>query len=243
MERPADRIKRPVDHIARRVDHIARPVDHIARPVDHIARPVDHIARLVDHIARPVEDIARSVDHIARLVDHIARPVEDLARPVDHIDREIDRIGRPVDHIDRAQDRRWVRRGIPVDADGAPDARRQIDNLGLGAVRVHADVTGALAREGRVTALPTSYLVDRKGHVLGRRVGAGGLWRLYFKVRESLGDRPHDASSGSRASAATRGVHRRSSRRPSRSSRAASGSRAPRTPAPLGRRTRSCFSS
>jgi thiol-disulfide isomerase/thioredoxin len=85
---------------------------------------------------------------------------------------------------------------VVVDAGGAPDARRQIDNLGLGAVRVHADVTGALAREGRVTALPTTYLVGRKGHVLGRMVGAGSLWPLYIKILHAerlFGDRRGDA--------------------------------------------------
>ncbi|HVJ89074.1 MAG TPA: TlpA disulfide reductase family protein, partial [Labilithrix sp.] len=58
--------------------------------------------------------------------------------------------------------------------------RRQLANIGLSHLGLFVDTTGALAREGRVTALPTSFAISKRGIVLARAKGYSfdGLYRL-----------------------------------------------------------------
>lgn len=61
---------------------------------------------------------------------------------------------------------------------------RQLANIGLSDVGFYVDTTGALAREGRVTALPTTFVVSRRGQVLLRTKGYSymGLYRIEKKL-------------------------------------------------------------
>ena len=43
---------------------------------------------------------------------------------------------------------------------------RQLANIGLSHLGFYVDTTGALAREGRVTALPTTFVISKRGQVL-----------------------------------------------------------------------------
>lgn len=65
----------------------------------------------------------------------------------------------------------------PVEVD------RKLDNLGLGELRYHVDATGLLQAGGRVTALPTTFLVGRNGRVEDRIVGQTE-YRLYSMISE-----------------------------------------------------------
>lgn len=60
------------------------------------------------------------------------------------------------------------------------ECARKLANLGLASLGMLVDVTGALQREGRVTALPTTFVVNRGGGVVMRLRGYSpmGLYRL-----------------------------------------------------------------
>jgi thiol-disulfide isomerase/thioredoxin len=64
--------------------------------------------------------------------------------------------------------------------DDLEDTRRQLANLGLSDLGFVFDETRELQREGRVTALPTSFVVTRQGAVLERIMGysAMSLYRI-----------------------------------------------------------------
>lgn len=75
------------------------------------------------------------------------------------------------------------------------ETRRQLANLGLSDLGFFVDVTGQLHREGRVTGLPTTFLIARSGAVLDRVVGYSRLavLRLGSKVHPEKDGRslPH----------------------------------------------------
>ncbi len=71
---------------------------------------------------------------------------------------------------------------VVVGADEDPaEVRRQLANLGLTDLSYHFDSTRALESGGRVSALPTTFLVGPKGRVLERIVGYSGF-RLHTLV-------------------------------------------------------------
>ena len=55
------------------------------------------------------------------------------------------------------------------------NTRRQLADLGLGQVGFYVDTTERLFREGRVSALPTTFLITRSGTVLARGAGFSQL--------------------------------------------------------------------
>jgi thiol-disulfide isomerase/thioredoxin len=67
--------------------------------------------------------------------------------------------------------------------------KRQLANIGLRDVRLYVDITGALAKEGRVTALPTTFAVSKRGAVLARTKGYsfGSMYQLAKKVDREAG--------------------------------------------------------
>jgi thiol-disulfide isomerase/thioredoxin len=64
------------------------------------------------------------------------------------------------------------------------DARRQLENIGLRDLRLWIDRTGALTRKARVTSLPSTLLIGRKGKVQARVVGYSGL-RLEMLIAQA----------------------------------------------------------
>lgn len=74
------------------------------------------------------------------------------------------------------------RLAVIVGPDEEPaDVRKQLDNLGFKDLRYHTDVKRQLEVGGRVTALPTTFLVGRLGRVHERIVGYSGF-RLYALI-------------------------------------------------------------
>ena len=51
------------------------------------------------------------------------------------------------------------------------ETRRQLDNLGLHDTRFFMDVSGKIMAQGKVKALPTTFLAGKNGRVLDRVVG------------------------------------------------------------------------
>ncbi|MBX3189668.1 MAG: TlpA family protein disulfide reductase [Labilithrix sp.] len=81
---------------------------------------------------------------------------------------------------------------ISADEDREHTAR-QLANIGLSHLGFYVDTTGALQREGRVTSLPTTFAISKRGQVLVRAKGYsfGGI----FRIRQKLGaarDFPED---------------------------------------------------
>jgi thiol-disulfide isomerase/thioredoxin len=69
---------------------------------------------------------------------------------------------------------------VVVGADEEPrEVRRKLDNLGLRDLRYYVDTDGQVQAAGRVTGLPTTFLLGRGGRVLERVVG-------YSPVRLSM---------------------------------------------------------
>lgn len=75
------------------------------------------------------------------------------------------------------------------------EVRKKFENLGLKDLRFHVDARRELEAGGRVTALPTTFLIGRKGRVHERIVGYSGfrLQMLIFKATtgetvSSIGD-------------------------------------------------------
>jgi thiol-disulfide isomerase/thioredoxin len=82
---------------------------------------------------------------------------------------------------------------VVVSADEDLEAtRRQLANIGLAATGFTVDITGQLSREGRVTALPTTFLVNRHGGVLARGTGFSQL--ALAQLRRKLSSREHGAT-------------------------------------------------
>src|SRR3546814_5884373 len=60
---------------------------------------------------------------------------------------------------------------ISVDRGGARVARPCLDKLGLDRLDLYLDPDMSLARSMGVQGLPTSFLIDRDGRILGRLIG------------------------------------------------------------------------
>ena len=83
------------------------------------------------------------------------------------------------------------RLAVVVGRDEEPvEVRQQLDNLGLKNLRFHVDVTGQLHAGGRVTALPTTFVVGRMGRVQERVVGHSEF-RLQMILWETVGSLDH----------------------------------------------------
>ena len=79
------------------------------------------------------------------------------------------------------------------------ETRRQLSNIGLAEVAFYVDESGRLFQEGRVTSLPTTFLVNRGGGVLAR--GAGYSQLAIQKMQRRLhspaaSSKPVDAGAG-----------------------------------------------
>lgn len=69
-----------------------------------------------------------------------------------------------------------------------PDAvREQLNNLGLHHIPFYQDVTGDILSQGKVTALPTTFLITINGRVLDRQIGYSN-YRLFRLIRRAAGD-------------------------------------------------------
>jgi thiol-disulfide isomerase/thioredoxin len=79
---------------------------------------------------------------------------------------------------------------ISEDHGGSKTVDPFIDKLGLKSVKVYLDPKSAIERAFKVRGLPTSFLIDRKGMVLGRVEGAAE-WdapKLLEVLKSFLGD-------------------------------------------------------
>jgi thiol-disulfide isomerase/thioredoxin len=79
---------------------------------------------------------------------------------------------------------------ISEDRGGSKTVEPFIDKLGLKSVKIYVDPKSAIERALKVRGLPTSFLIDRKGRVLGRVEGAAE-WdapKLLEILRSFLGD-------------------------------------------------------
>jgi thiol-disulfide isomerase/thioredoxin len=79
---------------------------------------------------------------------------------------------------------------ISEDHGGSKTVEPFIDKLGLRSVKIYLDPRGAMERAFKVQGLPTSFLIDREGRVLGRVEGAAE-WdapKLLAVLKSFLGD-------------------------------------------------------
>ena len=79
---------------------------------------------------------------------------------------------------------------ISEDRGGSKAVEPFIDKIGLKSVKVYLDPKSAIERAFKVQGLPTSFLIDREGRVLGRVEGAAE-WdapRLLEVLKSFLGD-------------------------------------------------------
>lgn len=77
---------------------------------------------------------------------------------------------------------------VVVGADEDPvEVRQKLDNLGFRDLRYQVDATRQLESGGRVSALPTTFLLGRKGRVYERIVGYSGF-RLYALMAKASSD-------------------------------------------------------
>jgi thiol-disulfide isomerase/thioredoxin len=79
---------------------------------------------------------------------------------------------------------------ISEDRGGSKTVEPFIDKIGLKSVKVYLDPKSAIERAFKVQGLPTSFLIDREGRVLGRVEGAAE-WdapRLLEVLKSFLGD-------------------------------------------------------
>ena len=82
-----------------------------------------------------------------------------------------------------------ARLAVLVGADEEPrEVRRKLDNLGLKDLRYYVDKDGQVQAGGRVTALPSTFLLGRAGRVLERVVGNSEfrLQMLMYKANEGV---------------------------------------------------------
>ena len=84
---------------------------------------------------------------------------------------------------------------VVVGADEDPaEVKRQLGNLGLSELIYHVDTTRGLESGGRVSALPTTFLLGRKGRVHERVVGYSGfrlqtlIWKATQEVSQPSAD-------------------------------------------------------
>jgi thiol-disulfide isomerase/thioredoxin len=79
---------------------------------------------------------------------------------------------------------------ISEDRGGSKTVEPFVDKLGLKSVKVYLDPKSAIERAFKVQGLPTSFLIDREGRVLGR-VEGGAEWdapKLLEVLKSFLGD-------------------------------------------------------
>jgi thiol-disulfide isomerase/thioredoxin len=79
---------------------------------------------------------------------------------------------------------------ISEDRGGSKTVDPFIDKLGLKSVKIYLDPKSAMERAFKVQGLPTSFLIDRQGRVLGR-VEGGAEWdapKLLEVLKSFLGD-------------------------------------------------------
>ena len=79
---------------------------------------------------------------------------------------------------------------VSEDRGGSKTVEPFIDKLGLKSVKVYLDPKSAMERAFKVQGLPTSFLIDREGRVLGRVEGAAE-WdapKLLEVLKSFLGD-------------------------------------------------------
>ena len=79
---------------------------------------------------------------------------------------------------------------ISVDRGGSKKVEPFIDKLGLKSVKIYLDPKSVIERAFKVRGLPTSFLIDREGRVLGRVEGAAE-WdapKLLKVLKSFLGD-------------------------------------------------------
>jgi hypothetical protein len=69
----------------------------------------------------------------------------------------------------------------------AREVRRKLDNLGLKDLRYYVDTDGQVHAGGRVTALPSTFLLGRAGRVLDRVVGNSGF-RLQMLMHKAANE-------------------------------------------------------
>jgi thiol-disulfide isomerase/thioredoxin len=82
---------------------------------------------------------------------------------------------REMPSLERVQSRLGEKIGVVAiseDRGGSKTVEPFIDKLGLRSVKVYLDPKSAIERAFKVQGLPTSFLIDRKGRVLGRVEGA-----------------------------------------------------------------------
>jgi thiol-disulfide isomerase/thioredoxin len=79
---------------------------------------------------------------------------------------------------------------ISEDHGGSKTVDPFIDKLGLKSVKVYLDPKSAIERAFKVQGLPTSFLIDREGRVLGRVEGAAewDMPKLLEVLKSFLGD-------------------------------------------------------
>jgi thiol-disulfide isomerase/thioredoxin len=81
------------------------------------------------------------------------------------------------------------RLAVVVGADEDPaEVRKQLDNLGLKDLRFYTDASRQLAAGGRVTALPTTFLLGRVGRVQERIVGKSDIRLQTMVYRATTGE-------------------------------------------------------
>lgn len=74
---------------------------------------------------------------------------------------------------------------VVISADEDPAATRQkLDNLGMDDLGFLVDIDGELQRDGRVTALPSTFLISDDGRILERMEGYSDthLWRIEYRA-------------------------------------------------------------
>ncbi|MEQ9641402.1 MAG: TlpA disulfide reductase family protein [Alphaproteobacteria bacterium] len=79
---------------------------------------------------------------------------------------------------------------LSIDREGLPVVKAFYEELGLQALGIYVDRTGAAGRHLRVVGIPTTLLVDRRGREIGRTVGPAE-WdsdEVVQVIRRHLGD-------------------------------------------------------
>ncbi len=80
------------------------------------------------------------------------------------------------------------RLAVVVGGDEDPsEVRKKLENLGLKDLHFYVDASRQLESGGRVTALPTTFLIRRMGRVQERIVGYSGF-RLQMLIMKATGD-------------------------------------------------------
>ncbi len=60
---------------------------------------------------------------------------------------------------------------LSIDRSGAAGARKFLDSIGVGKLKLYVDPTAKLANDFKAIGLPTTLLIDRQGREIGRLIG------------------------------------------------------------------------